>query len=160
MLGGTHEILAQAIHEEYFRHQSEAGQTPQTNPLMVPWDHLPEEVKESNRRQVDHIGLKLEAVGCSIGPLTDWDAASFQPTPEEIELMAQMEHERWSEELRSEGWTYAPGPRNATKKTHPALASWESLPEPDKEKNRIAVRELPAFLARAGLEVYRLSKSK
>ena len=156
VLGGTHETLACATHEEYIRHQRQLGHTSETNPVLVPWDSLPESVKESNRRQVDHIGTKLKAVGYGIAPLTDWDAASFEFTPQEVQLMAQMEHERWSEELFLDGWTYAEGPKNPDKKTHPALVSWEALPETDKETNRTAVRELPAFLARAGLQVYRL----
>jgi len=156
VLGGTHEILARAAHEEYVRHQEQQGHTPQTNPLMVPWERLPEPVKESNRRQVDHIGLKLKAVGCGLAPLTDWDAASFAFTPEEIERMARMEHERWCEDRRREGWRHAPGPKNPQAKTHPALLPWEELPEADKAINRASVREMPAFLAQAGLQIYRL----
>ena len=156
VLGGSHEILARAFHEEYVRHQEQLGQTPQTNPVMVAWESLPERLKESNRRQVDHIGMKLKAIGYGIAPLTDWDATSFEFTPQEVQLMARMEHERRSEELRLDGWTYATGAENPTKKTHPDLVSWEALPEPDKEKNRSAVRELPGFLARAGLQIYRL----
>lgn len=158
VLGGTHEILARAAHEEYVRHQARQGHTPQTNPLMMPWEQLPESVKESNRRQVDHIGLKLKAVGCGIAPLTDWDAASFAFTPEEVERMARMEHERWCEERHREGWRHAPGPKNAQAKTHPALLPWEELPEADRAINRTAVREMPAFLAQAGLQVYRLRR--
>jgi len=30
-------------------------------------------------------------------------------------------------------------------RTHPALPPWEDLPEADKESNRIAVGEMPAF---------------
>lgn len=156
VLGGTHEILARAAHEEYVRHQKQLGQTPQINPALVPWDSLSESVKESNRRQVDHIGLKLKAVGCGIAPLTDWDAAAFGFASEEVERMAQMEHGRWCDDLRREGWKHASGPKNPAQKTHPALVPWEALPEADKETNRASVRELPAFLARAGLQVYRL----
>lgn len=156
VLGGTHEILARAVHEEYVRHQDQLGETPRTNPLMVPWDSLPKSKKESNRRQVDHIGTKLEAIGCGIARLTDWDAVSFQFTPDEIELMARMEHERWCKELRRDGWTYVPGPKNPDKKTHPDLVSWEALPDSEKEKNRNTVRELPGFLTRAGFQVRRL----
>jgi hypothetical protein len=156
VLGGTHEILARAAHAEYVRHQRQQGHTPQTNPLMVPWEQLPEPIKESNRRQVDHIGLKLKAVGCGLAPLTDWDAASFAFTPEEVERMARMEHERWCEERCREGWRHASGPKNPQAKTHPALLPWEELPPADKAINRTAVREMPAFLVQAGLQIYRL----
>jgi hypothetical protein len=152
---GTHEVLARAIHGEYLRTQREAGRTLSTHPALRPWHTLPERFKESNRRQADHIGVKLQAVGYETVPLTRWDAAQFQFTPQEIERMAQMEHARWSEELRHEGWSYAPGPRDDAQKTHAALLTWNDLPEEEKEKNRAVVRELPAFLARAGLEIRR-----
>ena len=158
VLGGTHEILARAIHDEYVRHQQERGETAATNPRMIPWDELPRHFRESNRRQVDHIGLKLKAVSCDIAPLTDWDAASFRFTPEEIEIMAEMEHARWAEGLGLDGWTYAEGPQDPAAKTHPDLLPWEVLPEAEKEKNRNAVREMPGFLARAGFQVYRLQQ--
>jgi hypothetical protein len=155
VLGGTHEFLARLVHEEYRRREDQAGQTPQTSPAMVPWDSLSEDKRESNRRQVDHIGTKLETIGCGIARLTNWDAASFPFTGEEIEVMARMEHERWCEEQRRDRWTYAPGPKDPEKKTHPDLVSWEALPDPEKEKNRNTVRELPGFLARAGFQIYR-----
>ncbi len=156
VLGGTHEVLARAIHEEYVRHQEQLGEAPQTNPVMVLWNNLPERLKESNRRQVDHIRVKIEAIRCGIAPLTDWDAASFEFTSDEVELMARMEHERWCEELRLDGWTYAAGSKDPDARTNPDLVSWEVLPDLEKEKNRITVRELPGFLARAGFQVYRL----
>ena len=154
LLGGTHEILARAIHEEYVRQQSESGETPQTNPSMVPWDTLPESLRESNRRQADHISVKLKAVGCGIAPLTDWDAEFMQFTPDEIELMARMEHERFVEERLRGGWRI--GPKDLAKKASPHLVPWEQLPEEIKELDRNPVRGLPRFLARAGLQIHRL----
>jgi hypothetical protein len=156
VLGGTNEIIARAIHESYVRHQEDLGHTPETNPSMVPWDELPEELKESNRRQADHVCAKLKAVGCGIKPLTDWNLEHFKFTPEEIELMAEMEHERFVEERLSEGWSYAPGPKNLDKKTSPYLIPWDQLPEDIKEYDRNTVRELPGFLAKAGFQIYRV----
>lgn len=156
VLGGTHEILARATHEEYVRHQEQLGQTPPTNPLMVAWEALPESIRESNRRQVDHIGLKLRAIAHGIAPLTDWEAASFHFSADQVQVMARMEHERWRQELYQSGWAHAPGPKDPGKKTHPSLLPWDELPQAERETNCIAVRELPAFLARAGLQVYRL----
>ncbi len=159
LLLGSHEVLARALHEEYVRQQGQQGQTSETSPALVPWDNLAEHFKESNRRQVDHIGIKLKRIGCGIAPLTDWDSVSFQFKSDEVELMAQMEHERWSEDLRLNGWRYAPGRKVGAKQTHQDLVSWEQLPESERDKNRSAVRELPRFLVRAGFEVYRLPSS-
>ncbi len=156
VLGGTHEILARAIHEDYVRRQRELGDTPESNPSRVPWDELPEDLKESNRQQADHIGVKLKAVGCGVAPLTDWDAERFQFSAEEVELMAKMEHQRFVEERLAAGWTYAAGAKTMERKTSPILVPWEELPESEKEKDRNPVRGLPRFLARAGLQVYRL----
>jgi len=158
LLGGTYEILARAIHEDYVHKQQEKGQTPQTNPSMVPWDELPEHVKESNRYQANSIGVKLKAVGCCLAPLADWDAELFEFTPEEVELMAEMEHERWVSDRRRIGWTYAPGEKNIKKKTTPYLISWEELSEDIKELDRNTVRTLPSFLYKADFQVFRLKK--
>lgn len=156
ILGGTHEILARAFHEEYVRTQLACGQTVQTNPLLVPWDNLPAEVKEANYRQADHIGIKLKFVNRGLAPLTDWAIKEDEFSAEEVEALAQMEHERWCAELRRAGWSYAPGKRDPQARTHPALVAWEELPPAEQEKNRVAVREMPVFLARAGLQIYRI----
>ncbi|MBC7261270.1 MAG: NAD-binding protein [Chloroflexi bacterium] len=156
VLGGTHEILARAIHESYVRHRRELGESIETNPSLVSWEELPEDLKESNRCQADHILVKLKAIGCGIAPLTDWDAEKFQFTAEEVERMAQMEHQRFVEERLRAGWAYAPGVQSVEQRTSPILVPWDELPECEREKDRDMVRELPRFLARAGLQVCRL----
>jgi hypothetical protein len=156
LLSGTHEILARAIHQEYVDAQKQLGQTPEANPLLVPWDELPEALRESNRRQADDIGKKLTAIQCGMEPLTDWNAEMFSFTPGEVELMASMEHERWLQERCQEGWTFAPGPKNLDCKTNPALLNWEELPEDLKDYNRVAVHSLPVFLAKAGFQIFRI----
>lgn len=138
--------------------QQKKGVKPQDNPYMVPWDELPEPVKESNRSQADNIGLKLKAVGCCLVPLADWDAELFKFIPEEVELMAEMEHERWSSERKRAGWTYKEGPKNIKKKTSPYLVPWNELSEDIKELDRNSVRALPSLLAKADFQIYRLKK--
>ncbi len=155
LLGGTHEILARAIHESYVQHQQENGVSVQTNPSMTDWEDLPEDLKESNRHQAAHVEDKLKAVGCGIQPLTDWEAAFFAFSPAEVELLAEMEHERWCEERSRQGWTYGSGPKNIKKKTSPHLVPWEQLSDEIKDYDRNTVRELPAFLARAGFQICR-----
>lgn len=156
LLGGTYEILARATHEEYVRAQEEEGQTPETNAAMVPWDDLADTLKESNRAQAGHIGVILKAVGCGIIPWADWDAESFEFTAEEIELLAEMEHGRWMDERLRNGWTYASGTKNVEKKTSPYLVPWDELSEEVKEWDRVTVRGVPGFLARAEFQIVRL----
>jgi hypothetical protein len=158
LLMGTHEILAQAIHDEYLRDQLAKGKTPKNNPSLVLWDELPETLKDSNRRQADFLGVKLGAIGCYIIPMTDWNAEPIEFLPEDIELMAKMEHEHWVEERLKDGWKYAPGPKNDKKRISPSLVPWDELIEEEKEKDRNPVRNIPKFLAKAGFQIYRKEK--
>ncbi len=157
ILGCTYEILAQAIHEDYVRAERGKGLTPTTNPSMVSWGKLAEGLKESNRNAAEHIRIKMEAIGCDIVITNDWSVQLFEFSPEEVERMAEMEHERWSEERLRTGWTYGPK-RNNSKKAHPSLIIWDDLSEEEKEKDRNLVRDIPSFLARAGFNIYRLEE--
>jgi len=155
---GTHEMLACAIHESYRNKQEEKGQTSRTNASMVPWDELPENLKESNRRHADHIGVKLKAIGCAIAPLTDWDAEPFKFSVEEIDLMARMEHERWMSERLQAGWKLKGKKKNIRKKTSPDLVPTEKLSGDARELDYNPVKDLPFCLAKVGFQIYRLSK--
>jgi hypothetical protein len=155
LLGGAHERIARAIHENYVQHQKESGVTSQTNLSMVDWEELPEDMKESNRHQAAHVEAKLKTIGCGIQPLTDWEAASFAFTPAEVEQLAEVEHERWCEERRGQGWSYSPKDKSMIKKTSPYLVPWEQLSDAVKEYDRNMVRNLPNFLARVGLQIFR-----
>lgn len=156
----SQEIIARAIHEEYLREQSAKGETPGSNPTLVPWEELPETLKNSNRRHAANLGLKLEEIGCYIGPKTGTENDQVELTPEEIETMTKIEHDHWVEERLKDGWEYAPGEKDAQNKKSPWLVPWDKLPEEEKEKDRNPVRKIPDFLAKAGLQIYRKEKDK
>ena len=147
------ETLARAIHEEYVQHQMKSGKAPQTNPSMVPWDKLPEHLRESNRQQAEHIGIKLKAIGREIGQIKDKGKKLFEFTPEEIEKMAEMEHERWVNERLRDGWKLG-AVKDTEKKLSPYLVPWNQLSEEVKGYDRNTVRGIPIFLAHAGLCIY------
>jgi hypothetical protein len=157
VLGGANEILARAIHEDYVRHvASGSEEAPAAHAALVAWEQLPGYLKESNRRQALDIGAKLRAIHCDIVLLTDWEAEDFAFSPDEVELMAELEHRRWRQSLVEAGWRHAPGIRDAGRKIHPWLLPWTELPEQAREITRAAVIGLPRFLARAGFQVRRL----
>ena len=120
---------------------------------MVPWELLSDSLKESNRDQAAHIGMKLAAIGCGIAPLSDWDADRLTFTKAEIEQLAEMEHERWIEQRLRDGWR--PGPKDIEAKVSPYLVPWVQLSDDVKEWDRRAVRGIPGFLARAGYQMIR-----
>jgi len=151
VLNGTIELLARAIHAAYVRDQ--AGRT--DSPALREWDELDESTKEANRAQAADIGTKLAAVGCRIQAWTDWTGDGLAFTPEEIEIMAELEHERWCQERRAEGWTAGPT-RDDERKVTPYLVDWDQLPDDVKDYDRNAVRALPELLTFAGYEIVRV----
>lgn len=160
LLGGVHERMARALHEEYVRAEEKKGDTVQSNPALVAWEKLPEHLREANRRQVDHLSAELKTAGYIISPLADWDAPAVSLTGEQIEAIAKLEHQFWCEDLRKNGWTFAAPPRDSMRKTHPDLVDWEELAEAEKEKDRNMVRNIPVFLAQAGFQVERLKSER
>jgi len=156
LLGSAREALAEAIHEHYRR--DNAGQRPAGDPAMAAWDLLDEGLKESNRRQADHIPAKLKAVGCDFAPAAGTSGKSVRLTPDEIEVMARMEHDRWVAEKLLDG--FGPGPRDNPRKTSPYLVPWDELDEKIRDIDRQTVREIPALLASAGFEIYRLGRGR
>lgn len=151
LLGGTYEVLAQAIHAEYRVQQRGRGDASPADPSLVPWEQLPDSLKESNRDQAAHIGTKLAATGRRLAPLTDWEEDEMTFTDAEVETLAEMEHERWVHQRIRGDWTS--GPRDITAKTTPYLVPWTALSEDVKELDRQAVRGIPGFLSRAGYQI-------
>jgi hypothetical protein len=157
LTAGAYEIIARAAHEEYVIEQKEKKKLPADDPSLVDWDDLPESLKESNRDQAAHVGMKLQAVSCELAPLGDRDAESFEFKVYELEDLAVMEHDRWVKERLRNGWT--PGPRNPAKKTTPFLIPWDALDEDTKDNDRLFIRRLPRILARAGLQIVRIERT-
>jgi ppGpp synthetase/RelA/SpoT-type nucleotidyltranferase len=147
----TREKIARAIHENYLAGKTRVSST--QDPSSAPWEQLPEYLKESNRQQADDINNKLHRIGCTVAKVTGREMVKMTFTKEEIELMAEMEHGRWNVERLLDGWK--PGPKDVVKKLSPSLASWSALTEDVKEWDRDAVRNIPEFLAKVGLEVQR-----
>lgn len=152
LLGGTHEILARELHSVYLSEQSLNRDSFEKRPALVPWEQLPENLKESNRVQADNLGKMLAVCGYRINQLRDWDAGDLEFPPQEVERMARWEHKRWCQEHLEDGWILGPD-RNEEKKTNPDLVEWEVLREEEKDKNRRYVRSLPKLLALAGFQI-------
>jgi hypothetical protein len=148
VLHGTHEIIARALHDAYL----ESLQPQQGNR----WEELAEDTKEWNRKQADRISIILEEQGYHISPLINWKASNltFIETAklDEVEQMARMEHDLWCREMKASGWQYGAA-RSKERKTNPDLVSWENLPDPEVEKNKNFIRQLPKILAGAGFQI-------
>ena len=152
---GVHETLARAIHDEYVRSEVARGQTPASNPSLVPWDALPMRLQEANRAQADHIGVKLAATQCDLESFTDWDADRFGFNRRRGRTTREARTRALGGRLRTRRLASRPGGKDAESKTHPALIPWDDLSESERDKDRNVVRLLPVFLARAGFQIVR-----
>ncbi|WP_220681808.1 NAD-binding protein [Methanofollis formosanus] len=157
IVGGSREILGRAIHEHYRELRIKDGSARDADEAMKPWRELRSDLRESNRKQADQIRKKLAAIACSIAPLTDWDERPFTFSKEEIEMLAEMEHERWMDERVAEGWTYG-REKDVERKISPYLVPYVDLSEEIKEYDRVAVRIIPALLARVDMKIVRLER--
>ena len=154
VLAGTHEQVARAIHDQYLLLQRGAGVPAGEAPGLLPWEDLPADLREANRRQADDIVQKLEGLGYGLALLGDGEETALF-TPKEVESLAVREHDRWCRERREAGWIFGPVRDDAAKR-HPDLVPWADLTETEREKDRNAVRTLPAVLARVDLAIRRI----
>jgi voltage-gated potassium channel Kch len=151
LLTGTTELLARALHNAYL--DSRVGAAAIDDPALRPWDQLSEALRESNRDQAAHVAVKLAAIGRSVGPLVDWGTAHDAFSQVEVEIMAQLEHERWVTERSQAGWRL--GPRDPQRRTSPYLVPWGQLSDEVRDRDRMFVRNLPGLLASVGLQAHR-----
>jgi len=142
------ELIARRIHEYYLlqakRNAEAKGKKFVPKPSQVPWEQLPMKYRLSNVYQADMIAVKLRAMGYELVP-----ACVERPlhvfTEEEIERLAEMEHDRWVAERIIAGWTYSTE-RDDRQLRHPDLVSYSRLDEPTKDYDRDAARNLPELL--------------
>lgn len=147
------ETMAQTIHGDYFRLQLEKGITQEVNPSVVPWDELPETLRDSNREQARGVLDKVRLINAELSVLFNWKDPLFAFTEKELEKLAIFEHNRWVEERIKLGWTK--GEKDIQKKLTPYLVSYDELPEEIKELDRDTIRNIPYILARNGLTIVR-----
>jgi hypothetical protein len=148
--GGSFEVIATAIHRRWRAEQLAAGKPAPS------WSELDESRKESSREQARDIAAKLRSIGCEIAPLRDWAASDFTFTPDEKEMLAVAEHDRWVRERRESGWTL--GDRDPEHKKTPYLVPFEELPSDIAEYDRVFVREIPTLLASVGIQIFRANE--
>lgn len=99
-------------------------------PARRPWDEgLPDFYKESNIRLVRTTLSSAVAAGMSWGPVPAGAGPhDFRPTGEQLELMAEREHESWRASHVAAGWR--PGHhRDDGRRIHPLLVPWPALDE-------------------------------
>ncbi|MFC1834795.1 potassium channel family protein [Thermodesulfobacteriota bacterium] len=159
VLGGTYEMLARSIHEEYLLNNRVGSSTEYHEPVGERWESLSKPQKDSFRRMADQMGVQIRAIRCNIEPLTDWDSGSFEFTDEDVEAMAQMEYEYHMNEKACGRWCYSPGYHELPQDTGSTSIKWGDRPQEVREAYRNVVRKFPKFLAKADFEITRIIRN-
>lgn len=126
--------------------------SPELGSFVKPWDELPENIRDANRRVADHFEVKVRAIGCVLCSVDDGDEVEM--TASELEILAIMEHGRWWADRALNGWKYGPK-REDVEKIHPNMVPYEKLSEADKQKDRDFVIEVITVFRHEGLVVAR-----
>jgi voltage-gated potassium channel Kch len=143
------ERMARQVHARYLG----AARGDTTTASHVSWETLSESLRNANRAQVQGIAVKMQALNCVIAVRNGHDEVI---TGEDVERLAELEHERWSAERGGQGWRYGPT-RIDRRRRHPDLVPWDDLCDESKEKDRDAVRWITEILADEGFTIVRLS---
>jgi hypothetical protein len=147
--------MARAMHDVHRSSVNLAGLPRPLDRTMRDWEQLDDDVIDSNRQAADHISVKLRAVGCRAVERKRGDPiGSFTFKPDEIELLAKMEHQRWMAERYLAGWSYGAKKDDVTL-ISPYLAPWEQIPDNIRNYDRIPVRILPDVVRQGGWEIVR-----
>ncbi len=150
----AHKVFCDGLKARGYRWGPQTDDKLKTCSALVPYADLGEEEKEQNRGNVRDIPAKLARIGYVMVPPRS-DEPPFDFPGEDLEKLAEMEHERWMQAKIEAGWHYAPK-TDKEKKLHEALLAWDELPEDEKEKDRTLVRGIPRILAKAGYTVVKL----
>jgi hypothetical protein len=171
--------------DDYLRGHAElrsfAGRerTGPAHPNLVAYAALPETMREDNRAVVRDIPNKLASAGYVMrrarGAVHGWSLGD-----DDIDRLAEAEHERWLRRKLDAGWRYAET-RDDDKRLHPCLVPWTKLSDDDrvqrygaladmvgdaelptgeKDKDRDVVRAIPDILAMAGYTIERLREDR
>ena len=153
LVGRVLERTAREVHENYRGPLlKKPGKLPDN---LLPWEVLPDPLKESNRDQVRYAVFVLRRAGFDVRPQSK-KARATAPVPAsfpaKLELMAELEHGRYNAERLSSGWRLG-DVNDARTRTNPSLVPWSELPDNIREYDRIAVRAWPELLWKSGLKI-------
>jgi hypothetical protein len=151
-----HEVFYESLKVKHYKYAPATNLQKREHSSYLPYAELPENEKEQNRANVRDIPDKMSAAGYVMVPFRSNDHRD-EFTPDEVEKLAILEHERYVKQKLADGWKYA-RITNKTKKLHQALLDWDKLPESEKEKDRLLVRGIPRILAKAGYNMVKIGE--
>jgi len=151
------EKLARMIHHEY--NVKQLQKHPGRKLAYPTWESLPDDLKYSNIRQARRMADILRLIGCTIVPKESEYSQISSFTDDEVEYLAEAEHNFWVEERLSRGWKYGEE-KDVDKKLTPYLVPYEQLDEEIKQLDRDTIKNIIPLLEAIGLSVHRTTTEK
>ena len=148
------DVLAPCVHEFYRRLGKTEGW------IRADMDHdyidLNDDYKEDNRAAAVRIPQVLSLVGLYIVPESYPVSESLEEIREimdqNIELLAEAEHNGWMEHKLRNGWIYGEK-REEARKVHDCLRPYRELSEKEKNKDRNSVGKFPEIIKEAKFKI-------
>lgn len=152
----AHKVYCSGKERDGWRYGPERSTEQKTHPLLVDYERLPEEYKESNRATVRNIPKKLARAGYVMIPSRSNEQPQEFPG-DDLEALAEYEHELWMEAQLAAGFRLGiPTPQQPLLNEH--LVSWNDLDDRIKQIDRDLVRGIPHILAEAGYAILKVTE--
>jgi hypothetical protein len=155
------EQLGRRLHEVYRTQRGQIAENDRdaaqlaNDKAMHRWDVLEEVFRESSRLQADDIPRKLRLINCFMAPEMKERVPVETLEPDEVERLAEAEHERYNAERLRQQWQL--GERDPAKRKNPFLVPWRDLEPKWRSLDESAVTAIPSVLAGVGWRVYRVT---
>jgi len=144
--------MAKTIHNDYLTKLREANKLQPDKATHQEWNLLPDEIKDRNRMQADHIGIKIRSLGCQLVPLDSPKKAYDWKNDSRQEALSEAEHNRWNAYMYYKGWKFGKD-KNEQRKTHPDMIPYNQLDDAIKQYDRNAILNIPDLLRQAGFKI-------
>ncbi len=141
--GGLVELFARTMHSEQQSHMKGAGRTN--------WHQLDPVDKTQTLTRSRFLLSMLHIAGFNVCRAQDSDNPLYF-TRDVLDLLAEMEHDRWSRERIEAGWRYD-AKTDKDRRVTPYRIPWSKIPEKVRLWDREAVKYLPKLLLRSGYSI-------
>jgi hypothetical protein len=147
----AHEIFSEELWAKGYSYGFATRDLNKEHSALRPYAELDEYEKDKNRNFVRDIPRKLLSISYDIR-LSRIRETVIEFSESDIEKLARMEHERWTQEILASN-AKCGQIRNKAKNSQKDLVPWDKLSEKAKDKDRALVRGIPKILAEAGYTI-------
>ncbi|HNR40076.1 MAG TPA: RyR domain-containing protein [Acidobacteriota bacterium] len=159
------EAHAEACHQAWFNMKTAEGwrfgsprdDQAKLHPWLVPYDQLPEAVKEMNRGTARLTLAKLADLGYIIRRLRPADAAAATPytfSADEKKMLVCLEHDIWLRDKMLRGYAWALETCEPLR-LHRDIAAFQDVPTTDQELDWVITETIPVVLHKHGFVLER-----